>query len=174
MNIIVASTNPVKINAAREVFQQVFPAQAPVVIGQSAPSGVRDQPVTSAETLTGAHNRLHFIRQKYQADFWVSFEGGLEDDAFGMAAFAWVVVAAAGKVSQSKSATFYIPHQARELILQGHELGPVNDKIYGLRNSKHQNGAIGILTNDLITRTSLYSQALLLALPPFMNPQFFE
>jgi non-canonical (house-cleaning) NTP pyrophosphatase len=50
------------------------------------------------------------------------------------------------------------------------ELGEADDLVFGQINSKQQNGAIGILTNDLIDRESLYRPAVIMALIPFLNP----
>ncbi|KAJ2972514.1 hypothetical protein NQ176_g7113 [Zarea fungicola] len=55
--IIVASKNPVKIQAAHDGFQRMFPDIAFTVRGLSVPSGVPDQPLTDEETLQGALNR---------------------------------------------------------------------------------------------------------------------
>ena len=46
--------------------------------------------------------------------------------------------------------------------------------IFGRTNSKQGNGAIGILTNDLVTRTDLYEHAVLLALAPFITPDYYS
>jgi len=40
-------------------------------------------------------------------------------------------------------------------------------------NTKHQNGAIGILTHDLETRQSAYETNLRLALASFQNPAWY-
>ncbi|MEL7534480.1 MAG: DUF84 family protein, partial [Bacteroidota bacterium] len=50
MKIIVASRNPVKIEATRLAFAEVFPQAALELIGLSIASGVSDQPMDEAET----------------------------------------------------------------------------------------------------------------------------
>ena len=57
--------------------------------------------------------------------------------------------------------------QVRELVEQGLELGDADDLVFGESNSKQQNGAVGLLTDNVETRTSLYEQAVVLALIPF-------
>ena len=59
--IIVASTNPVKIEAVQIGFAQMFPTESFDVQGVSVPSEVSAQPMTSNETLTGALNRAHNV-----------------------------------------------------------------------------------------------------------------
>ena len=79
MQIIVASTNPVKIEAARQGFARIFPDAALDVSGISVPSGVGDQPMSDAETLLGARNRADNARDaRPNADYWVGMEGGLQ------------------------------------------------------------------------------------------------
>src|SRR5262249_15510189 len=91
--IVVASTNPVKIQAALSGFQKLFPRRAFSASGISVPSGVRAQPMTSRETFEGALNRAKAAcDQISDADYWVGIEGGVEEIAGAMEVFAWVVV----------------------------------------------------------------------------------
>ncbi len=55
--VVVASTNPVKIRAARAGFERMFPGEHFRVTGVAAPSGVSDQPASDGETYQGARNR---------------------------------------------------------------------------------------------------------------------
>ncbi|GFR46217.1 hypothetical protein Agub_g7760 [Astrephomene gubernaculifera] len=56
--VLVASKNPVKVNAVRRALQSCFPALEIVVIGREASSGVPEQPFGDEETLAGARNRV--------------------------------------------------------------------------------------------------------------------
>ncbi|MEI7653104.1 MAG: DUF84 family protein [bacterium] len=77
MKIIVASTNPVKIEVAKQAFLHVFPHKDPTIIGVSSDSGVPDQPFDD-QVLQGAQNRLKNIIEAHpRADYWISQEGGL-------------------------------------------------------------------------------------------------
>jgi non-canonical (house-cleaning) NTP pyrophosphatase len=60
------------------------------------------------------------------------------------------------------------------LIRQGKELGEADDIVFSQNNSKQANGAIGILTGDVIDRTSLYEHAVILALAPFKNLELYQ
>ena len=57
-----------------------------------------------------------------------------------------------------------LPPEVCRLISEGIELGEADDIVFGKSNSKQSNGAIGLLTQDLITRTTLYIPAILMAL----------
>jgi non-canonical (house-cleaning) NTP pyrophosphatase len=52
------------------------------------------------------------------------------------------------------------------------ELGEADDVVFGRANSKQANGSIGLLTDDTITRTSYYVDAVVMALIPFKKPHF--
>ena len=50
------------------------------------------------------------------------------------------------------------------------ELGHADDQVFKRDNSKQANGAIGILTNNVIDREAYYIHAVIMALVPFKNP----
>lgn len=170
-SIVVASTNPVKIDAALQGFRQMFPSQNFTVGGMSVESGVSAQPMTDGETLQGALNRVRAVRTaEPQADYWVGIEGGVDLHGAQLEAFAWVVVMDAARIGKSRTATFYLPEEAARLIRQGMELGHADDVVFGRSNSKQKNGSVGLLTGDVVDRTAYYLQAVILALIPFRNP----
>jgi non-canonical (house-cleaning) NTP pyrophosphatase len=47
------------------------------------------------------------------------------------------------------------------------------DRLFNTDNIKQKGGAIGLLTKGLATRESVYRQATLLALAPFVNPELY-
>jgi inosine/xanthosine triphosphatase len=168
--LVVASTNPVKIQAALEGFRRMFPTDEFTVRGIAVPSGVTDQPMTDAETLQGALNRAANARRTdADGDYWVGIEGGVEDGA-ALQAFAWIVVMNGKRTGRSRTATFDLPDEVAALVRQGIELGHADDQVFGRANSKQQNGSVGLLTGDVLDRTAYYTQAVVLALIPFKNP----
>lgn len=172
--IIVSSQNPVKIQATLNGFDQMFPDQTFAADTVSVPSGVSDQPMSDEEALRGAMNRADGARQAApEADYWVGIEGGSEEMDGEIAAFAWVVVRDRGSLGKSRTAAFFLPNQIAELMRQGKELGDADDIVFGRTNSKQDNGAVGILTNDVSDRTALYEHAVVLALIPFRNPRLY-
>lgn len=58
ITILVGSTNPVKIAAAKESFAQFFPEEDLHVEGIGVASGIPDQPMSDDETFQGAKNRV--------------------------------------------------------------------------------------------------------------------
>ncbi len=170
IKIVVASTNPVKIEAVRRGFAAMFPGAGLAVSGVAVPSGVSDQPMSDAETFQGALNRARHARQHTpDAHYWAGVEGGLDEQHGDLLAFAWVVILAATGTGSSRTATFVLPQEITTLIRQGVELGAADDIVFGRSNSKQANGAVGILTADAIDRTRYYEHAVILALVPFKN-----
>src|SRR5688572_21158999 len=105
MKIIVASKNPVKINAAKRGFEAMFIDTVFDVEGHPAPSGVSDQPMTDAETLQGAMNRAMAAKElRPDSDYWVGIEGGVHETDHGLAERAWIVVCSAdGRMGKGSS-----------------------------------------------------------------------
>ena len=173
--IAIASKNPVKIQATLNGFQRMFPHENYQVETVTIPSGVSEQPFSSQETLQGALNRARGAAlAQPEADYWVGIEGGVEDYGVEMAAFAWIVVQAKTLCGKGRTGSFFLPGQVVELVRAGHELGDADDLVFQKSNSKQKNGAIGILTGDVVDRTTLYEQAVILALVPFKNPDLYH
>ncbi len=172
--IAVASQNPVKIEAALNGFRRMFPGEtfeaAPVVV----PSGVGSQPLSSDETLRGALNRArNAARELPAADFWVGIEGGVDSHGEALTAFAWVVVLDQNRAGKGCTGTFFLPPQVASLVREGNELGEADDIVFNRSNSKQDNGAVGILTGNVIDRAAFYEQAVILALIPFKNETLY-
>lgn len=167
---LVASTNPVKIEALRLALLRMFPQQTWAVHGLALPSGVPDQPMSDAETLQGALNRARNARAAApEAQLWVGIEGGLQPVGEVLRCFAWVQALAPGYAGRSRTATHDLPAEVARLVRAGHELGHANDLVFGRSNSKQAGGSVGILTGEALTRTEYYAQAVLLALIPLRN-----
>ena len=172
--IVIASKNPVKIQAGLNGFQRMFPGEEFTIEMASVPSGVSDQPMSDRETLTGALNRARAAKQAIPlADYWVGIEGGVQEEVEGLAAFAWVAVITPQMVGRGRTGTFFLPPRVAELVRQGKELGEADDIVFGRTNSKQENGAVGILTGDVIDRARFYQEAVIMALIPFKNPGLY-
>ncbi|WP_247236449.1 inosine/xanthosine triphosphatase [Telluribacter sp. SYSU D00476] len=168
--VVVASKNPVKIEAALSGFQLMFPEMDFEVVPVSVPSGVADQPMTDQETLLGAQNRVQNAYTAFpEADYWIGIEGGVETMGDDLAAFAWIVVKSHTMAGKARSGAFFLPPAVAALVKQGVELGEADDQVFGHTNSKQKGGAIGLLTDNVVDRRQLYEQAVLLALVSFKN-----
>lgn len=173
--IVVASHNPVKLEAVLNAFSRLFPEEEFTVQPASVDSGVSDQPMTDASAREGAINRAKNARAASpQASYWVGVEGGCDYLEGEMVAFAWIVVLGDGLRGSARTALFRLPQDIQTLVESGLELGDADDRVFGRKNSKQKSGAVGLLTSDVVTRTSLYEQAVILALIPFKNPELYR
>jgi inosine/xanthosine triphosphatase len=169
----VGSENPVKINCAAEAVTAFWPTAR--AIGVSTDSGVRAQPDSDQEMLLGALNRAkHALAKMPEAHFGVGLEGGTLDTEDGMWAYAWIVVVnREGQIGKGQSGRFLLPEPIAQLVRDGIELGEADDRFFGRSNSKQQDGAIGILSDGVVTRLDLYKPAVIFALLPFVHSEFY-
>ncbi|MFU0881839.1 inosine/xanthosine triphosphatase [Kluyvera cryocrescens] len=164
--VIVATTNPAKIQAILAAFDQIFGEGSCHIDAISVETGVPEQPFGSEETRAGARNRLANARQiKPEADFWVAIEAGIDEGA----TFSWVVIESRDQRGEARSATLPLPQAILEQVRAGEALGPVMSKYTGIDKIGNKEGAIGVFTAGALTRSSVYHQAVVLALSPFHN-----
>ncbi len=156
MKVIIASKNPVKREAVVKAFEKCF-NETTHFDAVDVPSGVSDQPMSDDETREGAFNRAQYARAADpDADYWVGIEGGVQPGINGLHAFAWIVIIDKTMKGEARTTTFQLPDKVKELVNRGIELGTADDIVFSQRNSKQRNGAVGLLTNNVITRSTLY------------------
>lgn len=175
-NVIVASLNPVKINTAKQGFEEAFRGGGEFEFeGINVESGVSYQPMSEEETYKGALNRAkNAQKERPEADFFVGIEGGLEMIGDEGRCFAIVcIIDKSGRIGSSSTGYFVQPKQVMELVKKGYELGHADDIVLNLSNSKQNKGSIAVLTGDVMTRESFYQPAIVLALIPFLNPELY-
>lgn len=171
--VVVGTTNPAKLAAVRGAVQRIWPNAT--VTGAHLESGVRAQPLDDEEAILGATNRARLALQSGDADLGVGVEGNTVEMAQGMFSTAWVVVVdRGGALGLGSSGRFLLPESVAQAVRQGGELGPLMDEFTGEQNTKHKQGAVGILTNNLITRTAALETAVIFALTRFINPGYYR
>ncbi|MGQ9850415.1 MAG: inosine/xanthosine triphosphatase [Aggregatilineaceae bacterium] len=173
MRIAIGSTNPVKCQAVQAVLGPLFPAAEFITL--EVPSGVSAQPWGDVETRTGAYNRARAALIQGGAELGVGLEGGVQESEFGLLTAAWcVIVDTTGRVGVGGNSCVLLPPTVAADVRAGFELGEAMDRLVNRVNTKHQNGAIGILTDDLETRQSAYETIIRLALAPFLHPEWYS
>lgn len=173
LRIVVASHNPVKINAAKEAFSMVFGTTVQT-IPLDVDSGVSDQPMDFDETHLGAHNRVKAAMLLQQADYYIAFEGGVDVFEDGPKTFAVICISNGEDTVFGQSGTLPLPMAVYQKLLSGTELGTAMDELFNTVNIKQKGGAIGQLTNGLETRMSTYKSATILALSRFINAPLYQ
>ena len=171
--VAVGSTNPVKLGAVRAVLQRLAPSTQ--VAGVAVASGVPDQPLGDAQTIAGATNRAQAARVALDADLGVGIEGGVVETPTGMRTCAWAVVATRdGAAHVGGSLSMPLPDAVAALIREGVELGHAIDRLVGTENIKHGAGAVGILTDGLVSRQQAYEAIIAYALAPVLGEAIYS
>ena len=166
--VAVGSLNPVKVGAVRAVMVPLAPGVA--VTGVLVPSEVPSQPWGDDETIRGARTRaLGALAKLPDAELGVGLEGGVVDGEGGLRTCAWAVIASRdGTVGVGGSLALAPPPAVAALVRAGQELGEAMDAHVGGTNTKHGQGAVGILTAGLIDRQRAYETLVTYALAPFL------
>ena len=169
--IAVGSTNPVKIEAVKDVFSSVLGGDINVV-GLSVPSGVPDQPIGD-ETLVGAINRAKLAKEKEQADYGVGIEGGIAKFHTKWYSFGITAIYDGKHISTGISGWYELPEWVIDEINKGKELGHVMDELLNEKVVKRRFGAVAVFTNNLVDRKELYMHGIKIALGSLLKRELY-
>ncbi|MFQ6106913.1 MAG: inosine/xanthosine triphosphatase [Thermoplasmata archaeon] len=159
----VGSKNKTKIWAVRDVFLKFFGKVE--VHGVAVPSGVSRQPLND-EVLSGAVDRA--LSCIGDADFGIGIESGVvwNEKAKGHFCVQFcAVVDKLEKVTIGHSAGFMLPARIVERVRGGSELSDALADLGGAEIDEDR-GAVGFLSDDLMTRPALSESAVLMAMIP--------
>ncbi len=172
MIIAVGSLNPVKHEATRIGFSKVWPDMSLEFIPTEVSSGVSEQPLTDKETLQGSKTRAKAALDGIsKADYGVGIEGGLQklgNEWFGRS---WItIINRSHQMGIGASASCPIPSELMVQVHAGKDMSEVCRIIYGVEDLGKKEGYFGLLIHNVITRTSGYSDGVVMALVNFINP----
>lgn len=176
MKVLVGSKNPSKVTAVKRAFKTYFPDEDIDYLAVDADSGVREQPLSTEETIEGAINRALNVVQ-VEADFSVGLEGGINFYTVKEREYAeeigWVCVCncKTGQHEIANSAGYSLFPRVIKHIHKGHNLSDAMLKEYNLQNLGQKNGYIGWLSKDVLTRESSQADAVLLALSSLLKEE---
>ncbi len=145
------------------------------VRGVAVASAVRAQPWGQEETRAGALERARAaLKAVLEAQLGVGLEGGVVNVDGALFTLAWCVIAdREGRLGWGGGAMMPVPPSVAAAVRSGAELGPAMDQLSGLRESKRQMGAIGLLTNGLSSREEAYRQLVAMAFAPWLRPDWY-
>lgn len=171
--VVVASTNPVKLEAVQKSFTKKFgndlehrmPNAIPYIISIETASGVASTPLSKEETFQGALNRIQAIKEKHpDADYYVAIEGGFYKPSNSK--YFWqtgyIIIADQKNQVQAKVIEHMLPKELSVLIESGNGRGSSVDKLRGMNNTKQGTGVTGYASNDLVTRLDMYYYPLII------------
>jgi len=171
----VGSTNPSKVESVRQAFQKLGYTDIELM-SINVPSGVSEQPFSDEETIQGAMNRANAVMKSIpDLDFAVGLEGGVVETSVmektSIFLTNWgAVVDSKGNIGIGAGHRVQMPSMMAQELRKGRELGDVVDEWSQGSDIHKKQGAIGVLTNNLITRSDMFSDVIICAFARFLFP----
>lgn len=181
IKVLVISINPVKIRAAQEAFSSFYdnPVISTVNITDIDPKGVhqRVQPIGEKQTYEASRWRVEWAKNHQSTyDFYVGIEGGVVLTPHNKPRIIVYSSVSNGLFIETvRGCEIPLPQHFYEQLLNSHhaELGDLMTNVSGITNIKQKEGAVGFLTRNVVTRFDILKQSVLMALIPFINPDYF-
>ncbi len=154
------------------------------VVARKVETSAPAMPLNDWELMSGARARALAVRelliaQKLETDLYVGLEGGFHsisvDGEWHTFLRGWAFVTDGERGSFGMSPSISVPDAIVKDVIQGkRELGIVIDEVAGLRDVRSKQGAWGVLSRDLLTRSMSFEAALIAAFAPFYNPALYS
>ncbi len=166
MKVIVGSTNSAKIEAVSKAFLRMFKEAEVDVTGIKVDSGVASQPRGMEDTIQGAINRARgALEEVAGADLGVGLEAGLFEINGDWFTGGIVAIIAPNKEPSIGISTMIKVHKDIMISVDnGKDLGTAINEYFQVTNAQHQGGYFGIMTNQRLTRESVFRDACIAAL----------
>ena len=188
MIVAVGSKRTPKIKAVESAFREIASRNAAFQITQllcrDVDSRTLETPISIEHLTEGAFNRVKnlqttFREESISADIFIGMEGGLHQVSHtsGTHSFlqSWVYASDGTTGHFGSSANLPLPDSITDQVYShGQSLGQVIDKFSGKVGVRNHEGSFGILTENHITRAQSFQTALLTALAPYYNREFYE
>jgi inosine/xanthosine triphosphatase len=156
LKVAIGSKNPAKVRAVTDAFGEEME-----IIPLDVPSGVEAQPFSDEETMKGAVNRAQNCLKESDAVVGIGLEGGVTQSEQGLFLCNWGAMADRnGEIVIAGGARVRLPDEIAQRLLAGEELGPVMDDFTKKKNIRKKEGAIGVFTNERITRSEMFQHIL--------------
>jgi inosine/xanthosine triphosphatase len=153
------------------------------VVARKVQTDAPAMPLNDWQLMSGARKRalaVHdiLIAQKLAADLYVGLEGGFHsiqlEGEWHTFLRGWAFVTDGERGSFGMSPSIAVPEPIVESVVKGkRELGEVIDEVAGMRDVRSRQGAWGVLSRDLLTRSMSFEAALIAAFAPFYNREMY-
>ena len=166
MRVHVGTRNPLKVNAVRAAFTEIYPDVLPDVIAVPVKTDLPPQPI-GEQVVQGAKARAQ--KALRDGDFGVGIEAGLVKfpgyEGYLNVQFC-VVVDAERRMTVGHGPGFQLPPTIEAKLLAGSTLNREMSRVAGIPEIKSKMGAVGILSRGLIDRSTITREAVWMALIP--------
>lgn len=179
--VVVASANPVKVEAVAETLHHYPFLQPHLVHSVAVPSGVSEQPMTLQETIDGARHRAFGAFFEMPCHYSFGIESGIMQAEAGNELQHYDICVCAvydgQQWGQGLSCAFALPPMV-SAMLQGHglslEQAMRRSGLSAQARLGQGEGAIGVLTGGRLSRKEYTKQAVMMALVPFEQAEHYR
>ena len=153
------------------------------VVARAVETNIPAMPLTDWQLMQGARERALAVRdvlrsRRLDAEIYVGLEGGFHSISIEgewhtfLRGWAYATDGKIGCFGSSPSIT--VPNALARKVIEGRkELGLVIDEVSGKRDVRSREGAWGVLTRDLLSRSMSFEVALIAAFAPFYNSRMY-
>ena len=153
------------------------------VVARRVETTVPAMPLTDWQLMQGAQERALAVQEslksrRLEADIYVGLEGGFHSISINgewhtfLRGWAYATDGERGAFGAAPSVS--VPPDIVKRVVEGRrELGSVIDEVTGGRDIRSKQGAWGVLSRDLVTRSMSFEVALIAAFAPFYNPKMY-
>lgn len=187
MKILLGSANAAKLAAMRATLARISTVdaawEAAEVVARAVETDAPAMPLTDEEMMRGAQARAAAARELLKgegerADFYIGLEGGFHsvkiDDRWHTFLRGWAYVTDGARGNFGASPSVAVPDLLVARVIEGRrELAEVIDEAAGERDIRNRQGAWGVLSCGLLTRSMSFEAALVAAFAPFYNPKLY-
>jgi inosine/xanthosine triphosphatase len=154
------------------------------VVARRVETSIPAMPLTDWQLMEGARERALAARdalksRRLEADIYVGLEGGFHSISIEgewhtfLRGWAYATDGRHGVFGAAPSIS--VPENIVKKVVEGRrELGAVIDDVTGERDVRSKQGAWGVLSKDLVTRSLSFELALIAAFAPFYNPKLYN
>jgi inosine/xanthosine triphosphatase len=186
LKIALGSTRGAKVEAVRASVARLAQVDAAwqeaEIMAFDVQTDAPAMPLTDAELMFGARARAEAVRDvlaPQQADFYVGLEGGFHSVYLDREPLTflrgWAYVTSGERGNFGAGPSVVVPDAIVKLVVEGkRELGEVIDEVAGELDIRSRQGAWGVLSKDLLTRSMTFEVALIAAFAPFYNAKFYR
>jgi non-canonical (house-cleaning) NTP pyrophosphatase len=188
MLIALGSDRAAKLMAVRSAIARISQVDArwieATLTARAVETNAPAMPLTDWELMHGARARAEAVRDELRkegasAELYVGLEGGFHslsvDDEWHTFLRGWAYATDGERGYFGAGPSIAVPHSIVDQVVDGRrELGVVIDEVAGERDVRSRQGAWGILSRDLLTRSQTFEAALIAAFAPFYNFKFYS
>lgn len=154
------------------------------VLARRVETNAPAMPMNDWELMQGARERALAVRdllrnQRRDADIFVGLEGGFHsisiEGEWHIFLRGWAYATDGKDGTFGATPSISVPPSLAKKVIEGkRELGLVIDEVAGVSDVRSRQGAWGILSRDLVTRSMSFEVALVAAFAPFYNRKMYQ